>query len=168
MHTCVRKNFGYDASIERFNKLKKENGLTQTSQLQITDRMGIVQDLLDSKPGLYREEGTLQELANMLGLASRSADLNLRAANCALREGDIQYACQKCLHLVNIGHKPAWELCAQLSVLNQGVGLEAGTARQLIGFTMAYCHPEQVTLAPCFPETLFFGRNPCLQDSEHA
>ena len=108
--------------------------------------MDIIQTLLDSKAYAYKDQATLHNLSNQLGLGSKAQELDLRIAKCAMREADKAVATTKCLQLVRAGFKPAWELCAQLAVTTRKNELEPGIIRQLLGFVLAYCHQDQARL----------------------
>ena len=114
--------------------------------MQVKDRMDILQTLLDSKPYAFKDQATLDNLSNQLGLGSKAQELELRIAKCAMREEDRAVATSKCLQLVRSGFKPAWELCAQLAVTHDRDGLEPGAMRQLLGFVLAHCPQDQARL----------------------
>ena len=109
--------------------------------------MDIIQSLLDTDNGAYRDQAGLNDLLGMLGLGGQSLELDLRIARQALRAGDTDLALAKCLHLANAGYKSGWELCAQVVMSDQGNELAPGAAKQLLGFVLAHCHEDQVGLA---------------------
>lgn len=106
--------------------------------------MDLLQSVLDSRPQAYRDQAMLISLSNKLGLSSKTKELDLRIAVCAMREGDKHTATEKCLGLASQGYKPAWELCAQLAVASQEGALPHEAVKQLLGFALAHCHKDQV------------------------
>lgn len=112
--------------------------------MQIKDRMEIIQSLLNSQPGIYQDQAILTSLLGMLGLSTKSLDLDLRIAHCAMKQRDIDKAAEKCTLLVNANYKAAWELCAQVVVSDKRGGLTEAAERQLLGFVLAHCHEDQV------------------------
>lgn len=116
--------------------------------MQVKDRLDILQAVLDYRPGAYTEHNTLEDLAEKLGLGRQDPRLGLLIANKALLEGDVVMARLHCLGLVGKGFRPAWELAAQLALLGKGTGggAPAEEARELLGFAIAHCQPDQVAL----------------------
>ena len=64
-------------------------------------------------------------------------------------QGDVTEARRRCLGLVRQGFRPAWELAAQLALLGRGRGTggaqyPAAESKDLLGFAIAHCNPDQV------------------------
>ena len=83
-------------------------------QMQVKDRMDLVQLVLDTQPTAYRDAGRLAMMVEQLGLSERHADVMLRQARTACKAGDIALGHELALQLARQGHLPAWELAAEV------------------------------------------------------
>lgn len=111
---------------------------------QVEDRSELIQAVLDSKPGIYQDQATLNSLAELLGVADKGSAMQLRSAYAALREGDEEFARQQCLNLVFLGVRDAWPLASQLSSLKATAMQHPQDTKKLLGFALAHCPKEQV------------------------
>ncbi|BDA40884.1 probable neuroblastoma-amplified sequence at N-terminal half [Coccomyxa sp. Obi] len=109
---------------------------------QVEDRMELLQMALDARPGAHSDGGRLALLAELLGVAERHSELQLRRARAALRDGDISAAREHAAELAAQGYVPAWEVVAELQLKGtQDHGEEMLT---LLAFCLAHCPGDQV------------------------
>ena len=92
--------------------------------------MELVQMALDARPGAHSDGGRLALLAELLGVAERHSELQLRRARAALRDGDVLAAREHAAELAAQGYVPAWEAAAQAGSLARS---QLGCKRQTDG-----------------------------------
>ncbi len=80
---------------------------------QVKDRMELLQMALDARPDAHADGGRLALLAELLGVAERHSDLQLRRARAALAAGDVAAAREHVSDLAAQGYVLAWEVAAQ-------------------------------------------------------
>ena len=80
----------------------------------MTDRLDIIQLVLDTHGMAYKDAAQLAMLTDQLGLSERHADIAMRQARAACRAGDLAAAHELALQLARQDHAGAWGLAAEV------------------------------------------------------
>ena len=82
---------------------------------QVKDRLELLQLALDASPHAYADSARLASLADLLGVAERHSELQMRQAEAALKAGDVSAALEHATSLASQGYAPACDIAAQAS-----------------------------------------------------
>ncbi|KAK9831894.1 hypothetical protein WJX81_006720 [Elliptochloris bilobata] len=118
---------------------------------QVADRMEVLQMALDARQGAYADVSAVDQLAALLGLSGRSAEVRLRRCCAALATGDAEGARALACQLAAEGHAPAWDVASRAAMglegsahAGAGAGGISGELDMLLTFALVHCPEPQL------------------------